>query len=68
MPTGRVTFFNDLKGYGFIEPDAGGDDVFVHISNVEKSGLNSLADRQPVECDVMINSKKGRTAAINLRV
>ena len=65
MATGTVKWFNPTKGYGFITPASGGDDVFVHISAVEKSGLNSLSDGQKVGYEIEIN--KGRQAAINIK-
>ena len=52
MPTGVVKFFNNEKGYGFITPDDGGNDVFVHFSNISGSGYRSLEDGQKVEYDV----------------
>ena len=68
MPTGRVKFFDDVRGFGFIEPDEGGQDIFVHIRNVERAGMNTLAEGQPISFDVMADPKKGgKTAAINLR-
>ena len=67
MPKGTVKWFNPTKGYGFIEPDSGGGkDVFVHISAVEKAGLNDLREGAKVTCDVVPN--KGKESAENLRV
>ncbi|THH36243.1 cold-shock protein [Aliishimia ponticola] len=66
MPQGTVKWFNTTKGYGFIAPDEGGKDVFVHISAVEKSGLTGLADDQKVSFDLS-ESRDGRTMAINLK-
>lgn len=66
MPTGTVKWFNTTKGYGFIAPDTGGKDIFVHISAVERSGLTGLADNQKVEFDLE-ESRDGRENAANLR-
>jgi CspA family cold shock protein len=64
MATGTVKFFNTSKGFGFIEPVDGGNDVFVHISAVEKAGLSSLAEGQKVSYEVV--SERGKLAAANL--
>ena len=66
MPTGTVKWFNTTKGYGFIAPDEGGKDVFVHISAVERSGMTGLADEQKVEFDLE-QGRDGRQMATNLR-
>lgn len=66
MTTGTVKFFNSTKGFGFIQPDNGGADVFVHISAVERSGLRGLVDGQKVNFDVVKDSRTGRSAADNL--
>jgi len=66
MPSGTVKWFNASKGYGFIEPDGGGKDVFVHISAVEKAGLSNLNDGAKVTFDLVPN--KGKESAENLRV
>jgi cold shock protein len=66
MATGTVKWFNAAKGFGFIQPDAGGNDVFVHISAVEKAGLNGLNDGQKISYDVV--SERGKNAAANLQV
>ena len=66
MPNGTVKWFNATKGYGFIAPDGGGKDVFVHISAVEKAGFSSLVDGAKVTFDVIPN--KGKASAENLRV
>ena len=66
MPTGKVKWFNPTKGYGFIQPQGGGQDVFVHISAVERAGLSTLNDGQEVEFDVV--SERGKTSAGNLKV
>ncbi|WP_371037345.1 MULTISPECIES: cold-shock protein [unclassified Rhodosalinus] len=65
MATGTVKWFNTTKGYGFIAPDTGGKDVFVHISAVERSGLTGLADDQKVTYDVE-SGRDGRESATNL--
>jgi cold shock protein len=66
MTTGTVKFFNSTKGFGFITPDTGGADVFVHISAVERSGMRSLVDGQKVNFDVEIDRRNGKSAATNL--
>jgi CspA family cold shock protein len=65
MATGTVKWFNTTKGFGFIAPDNGGKDVFVHISAVERSGLNGLADDQKVSFDIE-SGRDGRESAVNL--
>ena len=65
MPNGTVKWFNTTKGYGFIAPDEGGKDVFVHISAVERSGLTGLADDQKVSYDLAAG-RDGRESAENL--
>tara|TARA_R110002074_G_scaffold23065_1_gene69968 strand:+ start:688 stop:894 length:207 start_codon:yes stop_codon:yes gene_type:complete len=65
MPTGTVKWFNTTKGYGFIAPEGGGNDVFVHISAVERSGLTGLADDQKVSFE-MIEGRDGREMAANI--
>jgi CspA family cold shock protein len=67
MPNGTVKWFNGTKGYGFIQPESGGPDVFVHISAVERAGLNGLNDGQKVSYDEERDPKKGKTAAVNLK-
>ena len=66
MASGIVKWFNATKGYGFIQPDNGGKDVFVHISAVEKAGLNDLREGDKVSFDVVPN--KGKESAENLQV
>jgi CspA family cold shock protein len=67
MSNGTVKWFNSTKGYGFISPDNGGQDVFVHISAVERAGLNGLNDGQKVSYDEEPDPKKGKTSAVNLK-
>jgi cold shock protein len=67
MNTGTVKWFNATKGFGFIQPDNGGPDVFVHISAVERSGLGSLADGQKVTFEIVKDRRTGRSAADNLK-
>lgn len=66
MPTGTVKWFNPTKGYGFIQPDDGSKDVFVHISAVERSGIGNLNEGQKVTYDVQ-RGQQGKLAAENLR-
>ncbi len=65
MANGTVKWFNSTKGFGFIQPEAGGSDVFVHISAVEKAGMRSLNEGQRVSYDMQ--EERGRTAAVNLK-
>jgi len=67
MSNGTVKWFNGTKGYGFITPDNGGADVFVHISAVERAGLNGLNDGQKVSYDEERDPKKGKSSAVNLK-
>jgi len=66
MATGKVKWFNTTKGYGFIQPDDGGNDVFVHISAVEQAGLNNLEEGQGVSYEVQDN--RGKSAATDLKL
>ena len=66
MPTGKVKWFDTDKGFGFIAPEDGSQDVFVHISAVERSGLGTLAEGQRVSFETQRNPKNGRTSAANL--
>ncbi len=67
MAIGTVKFFNTTKGYGFIQQDEGGPDVFVHISAVERSGMRSLAEGQKISFEVEADRKTGKSAATNLQ-
>jgi cold shock protein len=66
MATGKVKWFNPTKGYGFIQPDAGGQDVFVHISAVQAAGLQGLNEGQALSYELATN--KGKTSAANLKL
>ncbi|MEM9956978.1 MAG: cold-shock protein [Pseudomonadota bacterium] len=68
MPSGTVKWFNSDKGYGFIQPDEGGNDVFVHISAVERAGLRGLNDGQKVNFEIVADTRSGRSSADNLEV
>ena len=68
MAIGTVKWFNDQKGYGFIQPDQGGRDVFVHISAVERSGLPGLREGQKVSYEVEADRRSGKESATNLKV
>jgi len=67
MNTGTVKWFNGQKGYGFIQPDDGGNDVFVHISAVERAGLHRLDEGQKVSYDIVADRRTGKSSADNLR-
>ena len=67
MATGTVKWFNASKGFGFIQPDAGGADVFVHISAVERAGMGGLNEGQKVSFELITDRKSGKTSAENLR-
>jgi CspA family cold shock protein len=66
MPTGKVKFFNAQKGYGFIAPEGGGNDAFVHISAVEKAGMSTLNQDERVTYELETD-QRGRTSAVNLQ-
>jgi CspA family cold shock protein len=67
MTTGTVKWFNSTKGFGFIQPDNGGQDVFVHISAVERAGLSSLVEGQKIGYEIVQDRRSGKSAADNLR-
>lgn len=67
MDSGTVKWFNSQKGYGFIQPDNGGADVFVHISEVEASGLRGLNEGQKVNYDIKMDPRKGKPSATNIK-
>ena len=67
MPTGTVKWFNAQKGFGFIQPDNGGSDAFVHISAVERAGMSHLAEGQKVSFDLVSDQRSGKLAAENLK-
>jgi CspA family cold shock protein len=68
MPTGTVKWFNGQKGFGFIAPTDGGQDVFVHISAVERAGLSGLAEGQKVSFELKTDKMRGKTSAENLQL
>ncbi len=67
MITGTVKFYNSTKGFGFITPDTGGKDAFVHVSAIERAGMSGLADGQKVSYDLE-QSRDGRESAVNLQL
>lgn len=67
MNTGTVKFFNATKGYGFIQLDSGGADVFVHISAVERAGMRTIVEGQKLSFDVVKDNRSGKSAAENLQ-
>ena len=66
MPVGTVKWFNEMKGFGFIQPDEGGADAFVHITAVERSGMRGLRENQRVSYDLE-QDNRGKTSAVNLK-
>ena len=68
MTTGTVKWFNAQKGFGFIQPDQGDKDVFVHISAVERAGMGSLAEGQKVSFDLERDQRSGKVSACNLQL
>ncbi len=67
MSTGTVKWFNGQKGFGFIQPDDGGKDVFVHISAVERAGMSNLNEGQKISYEVVADRRTGKSSADNLR-
>jgi CspA family cold shock protein len=67
MTTGTVKWYNDQKGYGFIAPDAGGKDVFVHATALERAGIRSLRDGQKVSFEIQTDQRTGKQSAGNLQ-
>ena len=68
MITGTVKFYNGQKGFGFIQPDDGGKDAFVHISAVERAGLRELRDGQKVSYEVVVDQQRGKSSAEQLQL
>lgn len=66
MPTGTVKFYN-IQGFGFIEPDDGGQDVFVHATALERAGMGALVQGQKVSFDTEVDSRSGKTAVANIK-
>ena len=67
MNTGTVKWFNSTKGFGFIQPDNGDADVFVHVSAVERAGMRSLSDGQKIRYDILQDRRSGKSSADNLQ-
>ena len=68
MQTGVVKWFNSQKGFGFIQPDSGGTDVFVHVSAVERAGLRGLAEGQKISYEIVVDRRSGKSSADQLQV
>ena len=68
MATGTVKFYNEQKGFGFIVVDGGGPDMFVHVSELERSGIRSLSEGQKVSFDSRTDPRKGKPSAVNVRL
>ena len=68
MTTGTVKFYNDQRGYGFIEPESGGNDVFVHASALERAGIHGLTEGQKVEFDTATDARSGKLAVSTIEV
>ncbi len=67
MTTGTVKFYNSARGYGFIQPDDGGKDVFVHVTALERAGMRDLVEGQKVSFDIEADRRTGKTTATNIR-
>ena len=67
MSTGTVKWYNDTKGYGFIQPDEGGKDVFVHATALERAGMRGLKEGQKIGYELQTDQRSGKTSATNLR-
>ena len=67
MATGTVKWYNETKGYGFIQPDNGGKDVFVHATALERAGIRGLAEGQKVSYDIEADRRTGKDAAVNIK-
>jgi cold shock protein len=67
MNTGTVKWYNDQKGYGFIQPDDGGKDVFVHATALERAGIRGLREGQKVSYELQTDQRNGKTSAVNLQ-
>jgi cold shock protein len=68
MPTGTVKFYNEQKGYGFIAPDGGGNDVFVHATALERAGLSGLRENQKVTFETEVDRRSGKTAVSTIKL
>jgi len=68
MPIGTVKFFNSTKGFGFIQPDDGGQDVFVHVTAVERAGIPTITEGQKLSFEVVQDKRSGKSAADNLQL
>jgi CspA family cold shock protein len=68
MTTGVVEFFNSEKGYGFVKPDDGGPDVFVHVSALEQAGISSLPEGSRISFEAVMDKRKGKTNAQNVKL
>lgn len=68
MNKGTVKWYNDQRGYGFIQPASGGKDVFVHVSALERSGIRALSEGQKVTYELQTDQRSGRTSAANLKI
>lgn len=68
MATGTVKWFNETKGFGFIAPEEGGNDVFVHISAVQRSGLQGLNEGDKISFELEVDERRGKSSAVNLQL